>query len=249
VDAFPLVRAIWEQITGEPSPYRSPTDMGVNRCGFGIVDDAVVRQAAGQEIIRRYFRYACEYAMGLADRETVPRVEGLLQELGLQPEDRAVVLPARRAAAEAAQTGKGNAGIYCGAAIGLKDGALVAGKNSPFMHAASAAVLNAIKQLAHIPDALHLLPPSIMQSIAMLKREVLDRKAENLSLQEALIALSISSTMNPLAQAAMDHLKELRGCEMHLTHIPTPGDEAGLRHLGLNVTSDPQFATRNLYVM
>ena len=94
-----------------------------------------------------------------------------------------------------------------------------------------------------------MLSPGIMQSIATLKCEVLDRKTENLSLQEALIALSISSTMNPLAQAAMDHLKELRGCEMHLTHIPTPGDEAGLRHLGLHVTSDPQFATRNLYVV
>src|SRR5512136_2016921 len=64
VEAFPLLRRIIEKITGSASFYRSPTDMGVNRCGFAISDDEVTREAAKQEIIRRYFRYRCEYAMG-----------------------------------------------------------------------------------------------------------------------------------------------------------------------------------------
>ena len=151
-------------------------------------------------------------------------------------------------AAEAQQTGKGNAGIYCGAAIELPDGAIVTGKNSPLMHAASSVILNAIKQQAEIPDKIHLLSATIMQSIGAFKRDILQRKAESLNLEETLIALSISSTTNPAAQMAMEKLKNLRGAEIHLTHIPAPGDEAGLRRLGVNLTSDPQFATRNLFM-
>ena len=247
VEAFPLLRAIWERILPQGAIYKSPTDMGVNRAGFGIVDDKVVQEAARQEIIRRYFHCACEYAMGLTDRETVTRIEILMQEVGVNAEDRRVVGPARQAAAEAQQTGKGNAGIYCGAAIELPDGVIVTGKNSPLMHAASSVILNAIKQQAEIPDKIHLLSATIMQAIGAFKRDVLQRTAESLNLEETLIALSISSTSNPAAQIALEKIKELRGAEIHLTHMPAPGDEAGLRRLGVNLTSDPAFATRNLF--
>ena len=246
VDAFPLLRRILEKIVGSSSVYRSPTDMGVNRAGFGIVDDAAVREASKQEIIRRYFRYACEYALGLADQETVRRAELLMKEIGASPEDRTVVKPARQAAIDAQRTGKGNEGIYCGAALELQDGKIITGKNSPLMHAASSVILNAIKQLAELPDKIHLLAPNITASIGTLKRDILNRKTESMDLEETLIALSISTTANPAAQAAMEKLKELRGCEMHMTHLPTPGDEAGLRRLGLNLTTDPDFPTQNL---
>ena len=246
VDAFPLLRRILEKIVGSSSVYRSPTDMGVNRAGFGIVDDAAVREASKQEIIRRYFRYACEYALGLADQETVRRAELLMKEIGASPEVRTVVKPARQAAIDAQRTGKGNEGIYCGAALELQDGKIITGKNSPLMHAASSVILNAIKQLAELPDKIHLLAPNITASIGTLKRDILNRKTESMDLEETLIALSISTTANPAAQAAMEKLKELRGCEMHMTHLPTPGDEAGLRRLGLNLTTDPDFPTQNL---
>jgi len=246
VEVFPVLRKILERITGGKAVYQSPTDMGVNRAGFGISDDNVVRAAAGQEVIRRYFRYSCEYALGLADQDAIHRTELLMQEMGLRPEDRAVVPPARQAAQDAAQTGKGNQGIYCGAALELKDGRILTGKNSPLMHAASSLILNATKQLAGLPDSIHLLPPNVTASIGTLKRDILGRKAESLNLDETLIALSISSTTNPAAQAAMEQLKALSGCEMHSTHLPTPGDEAGLKRLGINVTSDPLFPTRNL---
>jgi uncharacterized protein (UPF0371 family) len=248
VEAFPLLKRIIEKITGKPSFYKSPTDMGVNRAGFGIVDDEAVRLAATQEVIRRYFRYNCEYAMGLADKETVQRAELLMNELGASPEHRSTVLPARQAAADAEKSGKGNEGICCGAAVELKDGTIVTGKNSPLMHSSSALILNAIKRLANLPDSMHLLPPAIIASLSHFKQDVLRGTMLSLDLEETLIALSISVTMNPAAQVAVDKLKELRGCEMHMTHIPTPGDDAGLRKLGVNLTTDPNFVTKQLFM-
>ncbi len=248
VAAFPVVQRILERITGGTAEYRSPTDMGVNRVALGIVDDGAVREAATQEVIRRYFRYACEYVMGLSEREPVVRVEKLMQALGVRPEDRRVVEPARAAAAEARAQGRGDEGICCGAAMELADGTLITGKNSPLLHAASALLLNAIKHLAGLPRALHLLPALVTNSVGTLKREILGRRSESLNLEETLIALSISSTVNPAAQAAMEHLRALSGCEMHLTHLPSPGDEMGLRRLGLNVTSDPEFASRDFFL-
>jgi len=244
VEAFPVLKRILEKITGAQSPYQSPTDMGVNCAGDGIVDDAPVQEAARQEIIRRYFRYACEYAMGLVDKETAQRSELIMEEVKARPEHRAVVFPARKAAEEARHAGGGNEGICCGAAIELRDGTIVTGKNSPRMHAASSLVLNAAKRLAGLPENLHLLPPNIIESVSKLKKEILKYKTLSLDLDEALISLSISSATNPAAQLALEKLGELQGCEVHITHIPTPGDEAGLRRLGVNLTSDPVFSTK-----
>jgi uncharacterized protein (UPF0371 family) len=247
VEVFPVLKRILERITGQAGFYRSPTDMGVNRAGFGISNDEAVKAAAVQEMIRRYFRYACEYMVGVADKETVQRVELLLEDIGAKPEDRTVVKPAREAALECEKKGKGNEGTFCGAALELRDGTLIKGKNSSIMHAASALVLNAVKHLARIPDTMHLLPPNIMESISYFKKEVLNGKRVSLDLEETLIALSISATFNPAAQLAVEKLKELSGCEVHMTHIPTPGDEAGLRKLGVNLTSDPDFVTKRLF--
>ena len=248
VEIFPVLKRILEKITGGESFYKSPTDMGVNRCGFAITDDEVVREAAKQEVIRRYFRYRCEYAMGFTDKETVQRVELFVKDFDLEPEYRSVVEPARQVAMEAEQMDEGNEGIYCGAAMALKDGTIVTGSNSPLMHAASSLVLHAIKHLAGIPNKIKLLPPYITDSVRNLKTEMLNEKTLSLDLVETLISLSISATTNPAAQLAMEKLRELRGCEVHITHIPTPGDEAGLRRLGVNLTSDPNFSTNNLFV-
>ena len=250
VESFPVLRAILKRITRDGRLYRSPTDMGVNRAGFAIVSDERVRQASVQEVIRRRFRYACEYAVGMADAQTVERVDLLMKELEARPEDRPVVLPARRAAEGAeAESRKGNAGVLCGAAIQLPDGGIVTGVNSPLMHAASSAVLNATKSLAGIPARLDLLSPMIIQSIATLKQEIMKRKTVSLDLEETLIALSIAATTNPTAELAVAQLGRLRGCEMHMTHIPTPGDDTGLRRLGLNLTCDPQFSSSVLFAV
>ena len=247
VEVFPVLKRIIEKIVGK-SCYKSPTDMGVNRAGFAIVDDTVVQQAAKQEIIRRFFRYKCEYVMGFVEKETVQRVELLMDNLNAKPENRVVVEPARRAAVEAKEKGKGNEGIFCGAAIQLRDGLIITGKNSVYMHAASSLILNAVKSVADIPDKIHLLSPTIIESIANLDKYILNKKSTSLDLEETLIALSISATTNPTAQLALEKLGELKGCEIHMTHIPTPGDEEGLRKLGVNLTSDPNFSTNSLFV-
>jgi uncharacterized protein (UPF0371 family) len=248
VEVFPVMRRILEKITGGEAFYKSPTDMGVNRCGFAITDDAVTQEAARQEVIRRHFRYQCEYAMGLTSPETVERVELLMRDLGLQPEARRVVHPARQAAAEAQAQGRGNDGIYSGAAIELRDGTIITGNNSPAMHAASSVILRAIKHLAGIPPQIKLLPPYIIDSVTNLKTHVLHKKSLSLDLEETLIALAISATTNTVAQPAMENLQYLAGCEVHMTHMPPPGDEAGLRRLGVNLTTDPNFPTNKLYL-
>ncbi|MBL7068288.1 MAG: DUF1846 domain-containing protein [Candidatus Omnitrophica bacterium] len=247
VEIFPVLKRILEKITGAESIYKSPTDMGVNKAGFGIVNDKAVREAAKQEIIRRFFRYSCEYAMGFVDKETVERVELLMEGLNVNQEQRRVIKPARETAEEAEAEEKGNEGIYCGAAIELKDGSIVTGKNSPLMHAASSLILNAIKKLAEIPDRIHLLSPNIIESIANLKEDILSGKTVSLDLEETFIALSISAATNPTARLAMEKLKGLQSCEVHMTHIPAPGDETGLRRLGVNLTSDPNFSSKNLF--
>ena len=247
VEVFPVLKRIFEKIMGH-SVYNSPTDMGVNMAGFGIVDDELVSEAAKQEIIRRFFRYRCEYALGYVDKATVQRAELIMKELGLKPEGRKIVEPARGCIANDEMDGKGNEGIYCGAAIELHDGTIVTGKNSPLLHAASSLVLNAIKTLAGIPDDIHLLAPGIIESIGSLKKDILNSTTISLDLEETLIALSVSTTTNPTSQMAMSKLKQLKNCEVHLTHIPTPGDETGLRRLGVNLTSDPNFPSRALYV-
>lgn len=248
IDAFPLLQRIIERITGGESFYQSPTDMGVNRAGFGIIDDEVTREAGKQEVVRRYFRYACENAMGLVDAESVQRIELLMDDLGMTPESRPVVQPAREAAERARAKEKGNNGIYVGAAMALPDDSVVTGSNSPLLHAAASLVLNAAKRLAGISKEIHLLPESAIQSIGHLKKDVLGRKRVSLDTEEVLIALAMSATSDPGAKAAVSKLKELRGCEVHMTHMPTPGDEAGLRRLGVNLTTDPQFVSHRLFM-
>lgn len=255
VESFPILKLIINKITSsnknklKPLPlYNSPTDMGVNRAGFGIIDDKVVQHAAKQELIRRYFRYNTEYIMGVEKRETVDRALLLMEELGVRVTDRKVVEIARASAVDAEKKGKGNDGIYCGAAIQLNNGNIITGKNSKLMHAASSLILNTVKFLANIPDEIFLLSPQIINQIARLKKGIFEAESESLDLEETLIALSISATTNHTAELAMNKLPELKNCEVHMTHIPTPGDEVGLKRLGVNLTTDGKFSSRNLFV-
>jgi uncharacterized protein (UPF0371 family) len=258
VEAYPIVKAILERITGHAAAYRSPTEMGVNRAGFAIRDDEACREAAKQEVVRRYLRCSSEYMMGMADKASLEKADLLLKELGIGPEYRPVVPAARTAAAKAAEraaeraaSGGAQAGVpavHCGAALELPSGEIVTGKNSTLLHAATAAIVNGAKRLAGVPDQIPLLSPLVIESIARLKREVLHGKSASLDVDELLIALSISAALTPMVQSCVDKLPSLRGCQMHLSHVPTPGDEAGLRKLGINLTSDPVYATKRLFV-
>ena len=220
--------------------------MGVNRAGFGIVDDEAVREAVAPGDhpalfplflrIRHRLREQGNGAAGGTPNGRTGAQGGRPDRGGAGPEGR----PGRGA------KGKGNEGIFCGAALELPDGRIVTGKNSPLLHASPSLILNAIKTLAGVPDRIHLLSPQIIESIGSLKGDVLGARSVSLDLEETLIALAISAATNPTAHAAMEELPKLRNCEMHMTHIPTPGDEAGLRKLGINCTSEPNFSTKNL---
>lgn len=248
IEAFHLLKRIFEKITGGESMYQSPTDMGVNRASAGIIDDSIITEASQQEIIRRYFRSAVEYAMGLTDKEAFEGIKSIMQKVGARPEDRNVVLPARQAAVDAEKNGKGNEGTYSGAAIELPDGKIITGKNSPLMHASSSLILNATKHLAGLPDSMYLIPQNIIDSVTHLKKNILEGKMTSLDLDETLIALAISALSNPAGQMALEKLKYLEDCEIHLTHIPTPGDEAGLRKLKVNLTCDPEYPGKSLFI-
>ncbi len=246
LDAFPLLKRIIERITHKPSFYQSPTDMGVNRCGFGIINDEAVQEASRQEIIRRFYRASCEYAMGIGTSETIDRIKLIMDELDLEVSRRTAVTIAHDERRSAIAQHKGKDGIVSSAALILHDGTAIAGTNSEILHASSALVLNAIKHLAGIPEVIDLIPKSIMNSIQLLKRDILTGRRISLDVDEVLIALAMSATSNPAAEAGLQQLKRLRGTDAHLTHIPTHGDEAGLRKLGINVTSDPKFASKLL---
>jgi uncharacterized protein (UPF0371 family) len=248
IEAFHLLKKIIEKITGIESMYQSPTDMGVNRASSGIMNDRIITDASHQEVIRRYFRCAVEYALGLVDKDTLDHAVKIMNKTGAKIEDRKVVLPARQAAKNAEVQGKGNAGIFCGASVELHDGTIITGKNSTLMHAASSLILNATKHLAGIPDTMFLLPQNIIDSVTHLKKDILNGKMVSLDVDETLIVLGISALSNPAAQMALEKLKLLRNCEVHLTHIPTPGDEAGLRKLKVNLTCDPEYSSKSLFI-
>jgi uncharacterized protein (UPF0371 family) len=248
VAAFPLLKRILELITEDGSPmFMSSTDMGVNQAGLGIIDHDAVKEAAKQEVVRRYYRYLCEFARGFGDEATVQRASKLMANLNLTTSYRTVVEYARNEAEACKNNNKGNNNVYCGAAIQLHDKHVVGGKNSPLMHAAPAAVLNTLKYLAGIKKEIHLLSLQSIESVRQMKINVLGKKSSSLDLEETLVILATTANDGSYAtQQCMNHLSELKGCEAHLTHLPTPGDEEGMRRLGLNMTSDPVFANANL---
>jgi uncharacterized protein (UPF0371 family) len=251
VGSFPILRSIIERIAGDNGGtlvYQSPTEMGVNRAGAGIIDDEAVRKASTQEVIRRYFRHYWEHSRSLCSRQVLERAENLMLRLGVSPTDRPVVEPAREAALEAERSRRGNDGFYCGAALQLADGTIVTGKNSPLFHSASAAIINGIKHLAGIPDHMHLLPESVIQSLADLKANYLGSNSPSLNAQEVLVALGISAASNPAAKAGVEMLPRLRGAQMHLTHEPGLGDENGLRKLGIYMTTDANPTSQGYFL-
>jgi len=246
VETFPVLKRIIEKITGEEAVYKSPTDMGVNRVGFGIIDDEVIREASRQEIIRRYFKTGCEYKKGHVEKETFERSKLIMEELKLKPEDRKVVLPARERSAKLKEIS--NKSEACPAlAIELKDGTILTGKGSDVMDATAAILLNAVKYLANISDDIYLISPVILEPIRKLKSKTLGSKSVALDCEEILIALSICAATNPTAQVALDKVAMLRGCQAHSTTILGMHDEQIFNKLGIDITSDAEYATESLY--
>ena len=237
IEIFPVLRTIFERIYGE-CPYKSPTDMGVNMAGFSIVDDEVCREASRQEVIRRYFQAACRVRQGQNAQSEVDKIELLMRTLDIEPERRAVV-PAAMAVAE--RTGKP------AVAIELADGQLVTGRTTELFGAASAAVLNALKTIAGIEDAIKLIAPDVIASIQTLKTDYMKSRNPRLHTDEMLVALAISAAGDPNAQKAMQALDKLKCCEVHSTVILSSVDDGVFKRLGMRLTCEPVYEKNSLY--
>ncbi len=244
LEMYPVVKRIIERITGKDCPYNSPTDMGVNRVGNGIIDHELVEEAAKQEIIRRYFQTLCEFKKGGVEEESVNRMKVIMEELDLKQEDRKSVAPAR-SYAESKKSAKNETPSII--AFELPDGEIITGKESDLMDSCSAGILNSIKYLSGIADEIYLLSPVILNTIQKYKSHVLNNKISTLNLNEILIALSISAVTNPTAQLAYDKLIHLKGVQAHSTVIINKNSEQILRGLEIDLTCDSVFPSDNLY--
>ena len=232
IEIFPVVNAMFQLIAGV-SPYKSPTDMGVNMAGNCISDDAVCRRASQQEIIRRYYKSMCEQRRTGETRDDLRKLKLLMQQAGVTTQDRAVV----GAALQCSEA----TGSLPAAAIELEDGTIVTGHTSTLLGASAAVLMNALKALAGIDHEIDLLSPVCIEPIQTLKTRYLGSRNPRLHTDEILIALSSSAATNPLARQAMEQLPKLHGCEAHSTVLLSAVDEQTFKRLGVNLTCEPCF--------
>lgn len=237
VEIFPVLNAIFEKIMGS-SPYKSPTDMGVNMAGNAITDDEAVRAASKQEIIRRYYDALCRRRQGNTHDEEVMKLELLMKQAGVSTEDRPVV---GAALLKAEMTGAP------AAAMELPDGQIVTGRTTDLLGASAALLLNALKALAGIPDEVKLISPEVIDPIQNLKVGSLGSHNPRLHTDEVLIALSVCAASDEKAAKAMEQLPKLKGLEVHTSVILSRVDTSTFRKLGVNLTSEPNYQTKKLY--
>ena len=228
IEVFPVLNAIFEKILGE-SPYKSPTDMGVNMAGNCIIDDEIVCRASKDEIIRRYYQVLKDKINGKVDDDVLYKMELIMKQAGVKCSQREVVHAAQK---KAEQSG----GPAC--AIQLTDGRIVTGATSSLLGASSAALLNALKAITGIDDAIHLMSPDVIEPLQSLKTNHLGSKNPRLHTDETLIALSICAANDKVAKKALEGLNDLKGAEAHTTVLLSQIDENTFKKLGINLTSE-----------
>ena len=236
IEAFPVLRTILTRVTGNPDFYRSPTDMGVNMAGYCITDNDAVCNAARHEIIRRYYKTACDVKLGKEKESTLDKIHTIMQQLDISTDERPVVVAARDKKEQ------------CGSpavAIELHDGRIVTGRTSELMSASAAAIVNSIKLLAGLDDKIMLISPIVLEPIKHLKTDILRSQSSVLKLDDVLTALSICAATNPTVAHAISRLSDLRSCDMHSTQMLRSGDEGTLRRLGITATCDPTFPAKD----
>ncbi len=235
VEIFPVLNAMFERILGE-SPYKSPTDMGVNMVGNCIIDDEVCREASEQEIIRRYYQCLDDIKRGKDCKNALYKLELIMKQAYLSVEDRLVAVAALKREDD---TG------HPAAAIELEDGTIVTGKTTDLLGASAAVLLNALKELAGIEHEIHLVSPEAIEPIQHLKTGYLGSKNPRLHTDEILIALSISAASDKKAELAMRQIPKLRNCEAHSSVLLSRVDEQTFRKLGLRLTCDAKYEESN----
>ncbi len=239
VEIFPVVSTMLKLVSGtSESPYKSPTDMGVNMAGFCIVDDEAVRQASQDEIIRRYYKALCDQRAGRSDGSDVQKIKLLMNKAGITVDDRPCIKAALQKAEETGAPA---------VAWELPNGKIVTGKTSPLMGSTSAAMLNALKVVSKIPDDIQLISAEVLEPVQDLKINYLGNHNPRLHTDEVLIALSISAQTNPLARRAFENIGKLRNSEIHSTVILSQVDENVIKKLGCHLTSEPVYQSKKLY--
>ena len=237
-DIFPVVKSILKKITGHKM-YASPTDMGVNMLASAITDEKIVEEYAKKEIIRRFFKAECDYKRGLIDFDVLERNRYLMSELDLN-EDYLPIIPSTKAVAKASA-------LPC-VGLMLQNGKMVYGKNKTVVSASAAVILNTLRTLANLDDDFDIIPDNILMPIISLRRDYLNTKKQLLTLDDVLIALSISANTNEKAKKAVDVIPLLNGCEAHATFILPSAEEQTLKKLGINITCQPVFLGSNIFV-
>ena len=237
IEIFPVLNAIMEKILGS-SPYKSPTDMGVNMAGYCIFDEDAVEAASRQEILRRYYSACCSVRQGMSDAHEVGKLELLMGQMGITTDERPVVAAALKKAEETGAPA---------VAIQLENGRIVTGKTSSLLGASAAALLNALKILGDIEDDADLISHTVIEPIQQLKIQHMGNHNPRLHTDEILIALSICAATSSVAKKAMAELENLKGCEAHSSVILSSVDENVFRKLGVNITYEPKYQTKKLY--
>ncbi len=237
IEVFPLLKNIFEHIYGE-SPYFSPTDMGVNKVGFAIDDDAKVREASNQEIVRRYYQTKKNVYLGRFNESTLEKIDMLLNKAGLTVDSRKCVAAAIK---KAEKTGEPTV------ALELPNGKLMTGHRGDLLGACAALLIKTMKYLARIDEDMYLLMPVMIEPMKELKMKYLHRSNARLRAEEVLLALSIQSKTNPLAELALNQLPKLKNCEAHSSTILSEVDLGTLNRLGIRVTEEPISYKKKLY--
>lgn len=236
-DVFPVLKNIFEKILSH-SPYQSPTDMGVNMVGYCITDDNAAQEAAKAEIIRRYYHALVQEKLGKYNEEPRQKIEMIMNQIHIQPEERLVVKYANEKQLETQAPA---------VAIQLSDGKIITGKTSSLFGPAAAAILNALKVLGHIDDDLPLISRLVIEPVQRLKIEMLGNNNPRLHIDEMLVMLSVAATTNPIAELALNQLPKLKGAEVHSTVILAQVDTNIFNKLQMNVTCEPVYQTKKLY--
>lgn len=237
VEIFPVLKSMMERILGE-SPYKSPTDMGVNMAGMAIVDDEACREASRNEIVRRYFQAAVEHKRNGTGEKVLEKLKMIMNRAGVTTN----LSPARSAALLKEET----TGTPAGAMV-LPDGRVVTGKTGNLLGSASALLMNALKGVSGVDDELYVISDDVLEPICHLKTEHLKSKNPRLHSDETLLALSVSSVTNPIAERLIDNVDKLRGCDAYFSVIISSTDEKLYRTLGINVCCEPKYEQHRYY--
>ena len=236
VEIFPVMNALFSDIYGG-TPYKSPTDMGVNMVGFCICDDEVCKEASLQEIIRRYYTAVCNFADGKATEAEVNKIALLMKK--------AQITTAYRKSTVAAKERLERSGVAT-AAIELNDGTILTAETSPLLGPSAALLLNALKHIAGIAHNVKLIPQTMIEPIQKTKVTYLHGRNPRLHTDEVLVAISMMSLIDENCKMALDQLPNLAGAQVHSTVMLSEVDRKTFNKLGIGLTCDPVRKLKDL---